>query len=56
MDMDCTLSPEESTSSNLFSFYIKVEPNLKKISRRTESVLEWLGEWGGLLDALNFLG
>ena len=40
----------------MFSFYITAEPNLKKISRKTDSVLEWLGEWGGLLDALNFLG
>ena len=47
---------ENSFYSDMFRFEIKAEPNLKKISRKTDSILEWLGEWGGLLDALNFLG
>ena len=29
--------------------------DLKKINRKTDSLLDWLGNWGGLLDGLNFV-
>ena len=31
-------------------------PDLKKINRKTDSLLDWLGDWGGLLDGLSFIG
>ena len=29
--------------------------DLHEINRKTESFLDWMGDWGGLLDALHFL-
>ena len=26
-----------------------------KINRKTDSLLDWLGDWGGLLDGLNLI-
>ena len=28
---------------------------MPKIRRKTDSLLDWLGDWGGLLDSLHFL-
>ena len=36
--------------------YIVLNANLKQISRKTDSLLDWLGDCGGLLDGLNFIG
>ena len=29
--------------------------DLLRIRRKTESILDWFGDWGGLLDSLHFL-
>ena len=29
--------------------------DLHEINRKTESFLDWMGDWGGLLDALEFI-
>ena len=34
---------------------IKISPDVLKIRRKTDSLLDWLGDWGGLLDSLHFL-
>ena len=34
---------------------VTVLPNAHKIRRKTDSLLDWLGDWGGLLDSLSFL-
>ena len=34
---------------------ITVSPDVPKIRRKTDSLLDWLGDWGGLLDSLHFL-
>ena len=34
---------------------IKLSPDVPKVRRKTDSLLDWLGDWGGLLDSLNFL-
>ena len=34
---------------------ITLNENLLKIRRKTDSLLDWLGDWGGLLDSLHFL-
>ena len=33
-----------------------IKPDLHKINRKTDSLFDWLGNWGGLLDSLNFIG
>ena len=33
-----------------------INPDLHKVSRKTDSLLDWLGDWGGLLDGLSFVG
>ena len=43
-------------SKNFAAVNIFFKPDLKVINRKTNSLLDWLGEWGGLLDGLNFLG
>ena len=43
-------------SKNFAAVNILFKPDLKVINRKTNSLLDWLGEWGGLLDGLNFLG
>ena len=35
---------------------IVLKSDLKVINRKTNSIFDWLGEWGGLHDGLNFLG
>ena len=30
--------------------------DLRTINRKTPSLLDWLGDWGGLMDGLNFVG
>ena len=32
-----------------------LNPNINKIRRKTDSFLDWLGDWGGLLDGLDFI-
>ena len=34
---------------------ISISPDVPKIRRKTDSLLDWLGDWGGLLDSLHFL-
>ena len=34
---------------------IALKPDVLKIRRKTDSLLDWLGDWGGLLDSLYFL-
>ena len=33
-----------------------LNPDLFKINRKTDSLGDWLANWGGLLDGLNFVG
>ena len=41
-------------------FFLEIEvtvgPDLFKIKRKTDSFFDWLANWGGLLDSLNFIG
>ena len=34
---------------------VELNPDVPKIKRKTDSLLDWLGDWGGLLDSLRFL-
>ena len=34
---------------------VTLSPDVPKIRRKTDSLLDWLGDWGGLLDSLFFL-
>ena len=34
---------------------VALSPDVAKIRRKTDSLLDWLGDWGGLLDSLYFL-
>ena len=34
---------------------ITINPDVPKVRRKTDSLLDWLGDWGGLLDSLHFL-
>ena len=34
---------------------VNLSPDVPKIRRKTDSLLDWLGDWGGLLDSLYFL-
>ena len=36
--------------------FLVLNSNLKQISRKTESILDWLGDWGGLYDGLVLIG
>ena len=36
--------------------YITVHPDLHTINRKTDSLFDWLGNWGGLFDGLNLVG
>ena len=40
---------------NYFSMTLTVNSDIPKIRRKTDSFLDWLGDWGGLLDSLHFL-
>ena len=35
-----------------FLCHFSIDRNLRQVSRRTYSLLDWCGDWGGLLDAL----
>ena len=39
-----------------FNILVSMANDLKKINRKTDSLLDWLGNWGGLLDGLSFIG
>ena len=34
---------------------LTLSPDVPKIRRKTDSLLDWFGAWGGLLDSLHFL-
>ena len=34
---------------------LAINPDVNKIRRKTDSLLDWLGDWGGLLDSLYFI-
>ena len=34
---------------------VTLSPDVPKIRRKTDSLLDWLGDWGGLLDSLYFI-
>ena len=34
---------------------ITIIPDVLKVRRKTDSLLDWLGDWGGLLDSLHFI-
>ena len=38
-----------------FSFHPSLDPDLKKMNRKTNSLLDWMGECGGLYDGLNLI-
>lgn len=53
------LYPTEEDPGSLYKFtslYMKVSRDLIETSRQTYSLLDWLGDCGGLLDACFFLG
>ena len=39
-----------------FEFYIGIKSDLIKISRKTDSVIDWMGNCGGFMEALFFIG
>ena len=39
-----------------FSFHPILDPHLKKIFRKTDNILDWMGDCGGLYDGLNIFG
>ena len=45
-------------SSKYYYFHAQVNLNksLRQIRRKTDSLLDWLGDWGGLMDGLHFIG
>ena len=43
------------TKYKFFSMDVTISPDVPKIRRKTDSLLDWLGDWGGLLDSLHFL-
>ena len=38
-----------------YSFHPNLDSNLKKTNRKTESLLDWMGDCGGLYDGLNLI-
>ena len=34
---------------------VTISPDVPKVRRKIDSLLDWLGDWGGLLDSLHFL-
>lgn len=50
-------TPEQPLNRYKFvSLDIFLDKELKVVNRSTYSLLEWLGDWGGLLDGLLLLG
>ena len=43
------------TDYKFFSMYIQLIPDVLKVRRKTDSFLDWLGDWGGLYGSLQFL-
>ena len=43
------------TFYKFFGMKITVEPDVPKLRRKIDSLLDWLGDWGGLLDSLYFI-
>ena len=46
----------EHNYKKYFDIIIRTDPDLYIINRKTDSLLDWLAGWGGLLDGLNFIG
>ena len=49
----------EETRKNKYKFYsfeIELSKDLHQVNRQTYSILDWLGDCGGLLDALFTIG
>ena len=38
-----------------YSLHVTMNNDLHEINRKTASFLDWMGDWGGLIDALHFL-
>ena len=38
-----------------FSAHANMKPHLRHVKRKTQSLLDWLADWGGLLDGLDFV-
>ena len=38
-----------------FTTVLNLHSDVLKINRKTDSLLDWLGDWGGLLDGLNLI-
>ena len=34
---------------------VELNPDVPKVKRKTDSILDWLGDWGGLYGSLQFL-
>ena len=51
--------PTESNPKSLYKFFsmeLISSLNLKQINRQTYSILDWMGDCGGLFDALLIIG
>ena len=40
---------------NDFSIQLKLNDDILQINRKTDSALDWLGAWGGMLDGLHLI-
>ena len=47
---------DKSFNVNFCDIRIRINKNLKQINRKTDSLFDWLGDWGGLYGSLNFIG
>ena len=54
MDFPTNAQPENKYKFG--SLWINLSPDLQVVQRQTYSLLEWLGDIGGLLEALKYLG
>ena len=39
-----------------FEFYIGIKSDMVKITRKTDSIFDWLGNCGGFMEALSIIG
>ena len=46
----------KNKDGNFYDLRIRVGTDLKQINRKTDSILDWLGDWGGLYGSLTFIG
>ena len=57
-DFDKTEMPsfhKYATNEIYYSLRLTLHQDLRTINRKTDSLLDWLGDWGGLLDSFSFL-